>query len=72
MTGSEWYAELERRLGAVAYVLSCDEDDGPSDYEEAATLFAAIFGRRPDADDGSQGDLWSHICAAVNYEEDGK
>lgn len=51
---------------AREYVASCGEDGGPETYEEAAELFAAIFGRQPDADDGDQGDLWSHVCAAVS------
>lgn len=50
---------------AEDYVRSCGEDDGPETYEEAAELFEAIFGRAPDADDGDQGELWSHVCAAV-------
>lgn len=54
------------RREAEEYVRSCGEDDGPETYEDAAELFAAIFGRRPDADDGDMGELWSHVCAAVS------
>jgi len=50
---------------AIKYVRSCDDDGGPETYKEAAELFAAVFGRQPDDDDGDQGDLWSHVCAAV-------
>lgn len=54
------------RPEAEAYVRSCGEDDGPESYEEAAELFTAVFGRSPDSADGDQGDLWSHVCAAVD------
>lgn len=53
---------------AIEYVRGCGEDEGPESYGEAADLFAAIFGRRPDASDGDQGELWSHVCAAVSQE----
>lgn len=51
---------------AIEYVRGCGEDEGPSSYEQAAELFEAIFGRAPDDDDGDQGELWSHVCAAVS------
>jgi hypothetical protein len=51
---------------AKNYVRACDENEGPEDYDEAAELFAAIFGREPDEGDGDEGDLWSHVCAAVD------
>jgi hypothetical protein len=54
-----------RRAEAVAYVRSCGEDDGPESYDDAAEVFAALYGRAPDADDGDQGDVWSLCCAAV-------
>jgi len=50
---------------AESYVRACAEDEGPESYAEAAALFRAIIGRDADADDGDQGELWSHVCAAV-------
>lgn len=50
---------------ATDYIAACGEDDGPESYEDAADIFAAIFGRRPHADDGDAHDLWSHACAAA-------
>lgn len=52
-------------LEAIEYVQACGEADGPESYEEAAELFAAIFGRAPDDADGDALSLWSHVCAAV-------
>ncbi len=49
-----------------AYVVACDEDDGPEDYDTAAAMFAAVFGRPVDDDDGGRHALWSSICAAVD------
>ena len=60
-----YYQSMIDMRRAVAFVRSCSEDDGPETYDEAAGLFAAIFGRRPDSTDGDMGDLWSHCCAAV-------
>lgn len=40
------------------------EDEEPETYDEAAAEFRAEFGREPDATDGDQGQLWSHVCAA--------
>jgi len=51
---------------AEGYVRACAEDEGPESYEDAAKIFAAIFGRDPDPEDGDAGDLWSHACAAVD------
>jgi hypothetical protein len=51
---------------AAEYIQSCAEDDGPSSYADAAAIFAALFGRLPDAEDGTAADLWSHCCAAAN------
>lgn len=42
-----------------------DEDYEPETYAEAAELFTAIFERAPDAEDGDQGQLFSHCVAAV-------
>lgn len=53
------------RTEAIAFALSCDEDEGPESYDEAAELFAAMYGRRPDDSDGDQHELWSHVCAAI-------
>jgi hypothetical protein len=50
---------------AEQYVRSCGEDEGPETYEEAAEVFAALYGRDPDDDDGDTGDVWSLCCAAV-------
>ena len=50
---------------AEAYVRTCGEDEGPESYEEAAELFAALYGRAPDEDDGDQAGIWSLCCAAV-------
>lgn len=55
---------------AIEYVRSCGESDGPDSYEEAAALFAALYGREPDADDGDQGQIWSLCCAAVPTQEE--
>lgn len=55
---------------AIKYVLACDEDDGPESYEDAAELFAALYGRDPNDDDGDQGQLWSLCCAAVNGDDE--
>lgn len=40
-------------------------DDGyePDSYEEAAEIFTALYGRKPDAEDGDQCQVWSHCCA---------
>lgn len=54
---------------AEDYIRNCDENDGPESYEEAAEIFEAIFGRKPDPDDGDQGDLFSHAVAAVEDEK---
>lgn len=48
-----------------ALELLADDDYEPDSYEEAAELFAAVFERKPDADDGDQGMLFSHCVAAV-------
>lgn len=53
------------RREARAYVRSCDEQEGPETYEEAAEVFAALYGRRPDADDGDTHAVWSMCCAEV-------
>lgn len=42
------------------------EDAGPEDYDEAADAFRRVFGRSPVTDDGDQGELWSHVCAAAS------
>lgn len=44
-----------------------DEDYEPESYEEAAEIFAALYERRPDADDGDgdQAMVWSLCCAYV-------
>jgi len=53
------------RTEAEAYVRSCGEDEGPDgDDAQLRELFAAIYGRAPDADDESAG-LWDLICAGV-------
>lgn len=49
---------------AIDYIQSCGEDDGPSSYAEAAEIFAALYERAPDADDGDKGQVWSLCCAA--------
>lgn len=41
------------------------ENEGPETYEDVAEIFAAIYGRQPDADDGDVGEVWSTCCAAV-------
>jgi len=48
---------------AIEYVQSCGEDEGPETQEEAAEIFAALYGRAPDSDEGA--DVWSMCCAAV-------
>ncbi len=58
-------AVLSRRE-AEDFVRECGEDDGPESYEEAAEIFAALYDRAPDADDGDQGEVWSLCCAAVD------
>ena len=50
---------------AEEYVRSCGEDEGPETYAEAAEIFEALYGRAPDANDGSQFEVWSLCCAAV-------
>jgi hypothetical protein len=57
----------EAREDVRARVLDPDasEDDGPEDYDEAADYFAAIFERRPTAEDGDHLALWSEVCAAI-------
>jgi hypothetical protein len=57
------------RSEAEDYIHHCEEDDGPSSYEEAAEIFAAVFGRAPEPDDGDQGDLFSHAVAVVDGSE---
>lgn len=51
---------------AIEYVRSLPEDGGPESYDDAAELFAVVFGRAPDGDDGDAGDLFSHVCAAID------
>jgi hypothetical protein len=51
---------------AMAYIESCGETDGPESYDEVADIFEAMYGRRPDADDGDAGQIWSLCCAAVD------
>ena len=51
---------------ARQYVQQCGEDEGPESYTEAAEIFAALYGRAPDADDGDQTQVWSLCCAAVD------
>ena len=46
-----------------AIEMMADENYAPEDYDEAAELFAALYGRQPDASDGDQLMLWSHCCA---------
>lgn len=50
---------------AIRYVRSCGESDGPESYAKAAEIFKALYGRRPDADDGGQFGVWSLCCAYV-------
>ena len=50
------------RAEALDFVRNCSEDEGPDSPEEAAEIFAAIYGRQPDDEDG---EVWSHCCAAV-------
>jgi hypothetical protein len=50
---------------AKQYVRRCGEDDGPDSYAEAAEIFAALYDRSPDAEDGDRLDVWSLCCAAV-------
>ena len=49
---------------AVAYVKRCDENDGPESEAEAAKIFEALYGRKPDAQDRRDG-IWNHCCAYV-------
>lgn len=67
----EHLAKSERytREEAVEYVRSCSEDDGPEDYEQAAALFLAIYGRTPDDGDGDQCSVWSLVCAGAEEEQ---
>lgn len=51
---------------AKQFILACDEDDGPSDWAELRGLFAALYGREPDDDDGDFTQVWSLCCAAVD------
>jgi hypothetical protein len=53
---------------AHAYVRSCGESDGPESYDDAAEIFAALYDRAPDENDGDAGDVWSLCCAAVEAE----
>ena len=50
---------------AIEQVQSYGEDEGPESYSDAAELFEAIIGRKPDAADGDAAQLFSHVCAAV-------
>lgn len=54
------------RAEAEEYVRECGEDDGPESYAEACDIFAALYGRRPDASDGDLTQVWSLCCAAVD------
>lgn len=56
---------LRSRAEAEEYVRECSEDEGPESYEEAAEVFAALYGREPEPEDGDQGQVWSLCCAAV-------
>jgi hypothetical protein len=42
-----------------------DADYEPESYNDAAEIFAALYGRLPDDEDGDQGQVWSLCCAAV-------
>lgn len=53
------------RKDAMKYVRKCAEAQGPETYAEAAELFAAIYARRPDKQDGDRFQVWSLCCAAV-------
>lgn len=54
------------RADAEQFVRECvEEDDGPESYAEACDIFAALYGRRPDAEDGDLTQVWSLCCAAV-------
>jgi hypothetical protein len=57
---------FEAKMNAMEYIKGCDEEEGPTSYADAAAIFAALFDRLPNAEDGNAGDLWSHCCAAVN------
>lgn len=48
---------------ALAAIANTDYE--PETYEEAAELFEAIYGRKPDARDGDAGTLFSRCCAAA-------
>lgn len=48
---------------AREYVAAHDDDDS-LDEDDLERAFAAMFGRKPDADERAEG-LWSHLCAAV-------
>jgi hypothetical protein len=54
---------------AEALALLADDGYEPESYEEAAEVFAALYGRTPDSADGDQGMVWSHCCAYTR--EDG-
>jgi hypothetical protein len=54
----------------IKYIQSCAEEEGPTTYEDAAAIFAALFDRLPDAEDGTAADLWSHCCAAANEHDE--
>jgi TolA-binding protein len=43
--------------------LLADEDYEPETYEEAAEIFAALYERHPDDEDGDLGQIWSLCCA---------
>jgi hypothetical protein len=53
------------RQEAIDYVRRCGEDEGPNGDESTLhELFAALYDREPDADEGAQ--LWDLVCAAVD------
>jgi len=54
---------------AIQYVRDHDDSDtlDPADLDAA---FRAVYGRDPDEQDRAEG-LWSHLCAAVDVDEEG-
>ncbi len=64
--GAACVIEVWTKDEAIEYVRGCGEHDGPDSYDDAARIFAALYGRAPSAEDGDQGSVWSLCCAAVD------
>jgi hypothetical protein len=48
---------------AMDFVLACGEDEGPESAEVCEDIFTALYGRRPDAEEGAY--IWDLCCAAL-------